>query len=220
MKKTLKKYMRSLLTVLVVLVLSVVLNFFDFGGDQQTSDNKDSEVRTEAAVPTERPDDVDERATAAETEAETELPEPDTETEETKSQETPETESDIWGTESPELYIDPDGVYTSMEDVALYIYLYGELPDNFMTKSEARKLGWEGGSLEPFAPGMCIGGDRFGNYEGLLPEAKGRTYKECDIDTLYASSRGAKRIVFSNDGLIYYTEDHYESFELIYPEED
>jgi guanyl-specific ribonuclease Sa len=37
--------------------------------------------------------------------------------------------------------------------------------------------------------------------------------------TLYAKSRGAKRIVFSNDGLIYYTEDHYESFELIYPED-
>ena len=121
--------------------------------------------------------------------------------------------------ETEALYLDPEGVYTSKDDVALYIYLYGELPDNFMTKTEARKLGWESGSLEPFAPGMCIGGDRFGNYEGLLPEANGRTYKECDIDTLYAKSRGAKRIVFSNDGLIYYTEDHYESFELIYPED-
>mgnify|MGYP006328876335 CR=1 FL=1 len=53
----------------------------------------------------------------------------------------------------------------------------------------------------------------------LLPEAKGRTYTECDIDTLGASKRGAKRIVFSNDGLIYYTDDHYESFELLYGEE-
>ena len=60
---------------------------------------------------------------------------------------------------------------------------------------------------------------RFGNYEGLLPEADGRTYAECDIDTLGADSRGAKRIVFSNDGLIYYTEDHYETFELLYGEE-
>ena len=129
----------------------------------------------------------------------------------------PETEAPVSETEAR--YLDPEGVYTSKDDVALYIYLYGELPDNFMTKTEARKLGWESGSLEPFAPGMCIGGDRFGNYEGLLPEANGRTYKECDIDTLYAKSRGAKRIVFSNDGLIYYTEDHYESFELIYPED-
>ena len=112
--------------------------------------------------------------------------------------------------------ISADGIYTSKEDVALYIHTYGCLPENFMTKDEARKLGWEGGSLEPFAPGMCIGGDRFGNYEGLLPED--RDYTECDIDTLGAEKRGAKRIVFSEDGLIYYTEDHYESFELLYGE--
>lgn len=112
-----------------------------------------------------------------------------------------------------------DGSYTSAEDVALYLYTYGCLPANFMTKSEARELGWEGGGLEDIAPGMCIGGDRFGNYEGLLPEAEGRTYYECDIDTLGEDSRGAKRIVFSSDGLIYYTEDHYESFTLLYGEE-
>ena len=113
--------------------------------------------------------------------------------------------------------LDPNGSYTTKEDVALYIHLYGCLPDNFMTKDEARDLGWKGGSLEPYAPGMCIGGDYFGNYEGLLPED--RDYTECDIDTLGANSRGPKRIVFSDDGLIYYTEDHYESFELLYGEE-
>ena len=112
--------------------------------------------------------------------------------------------------------ISADGIYTSKEDVALYVHTYGCLPSNFMTKAEARDLGWEGGSLEEFAPGMCIGGDRFGNYEGLLPED--REYTECDIDTLGADKRGAKRIVFSDDGLIYYTEDHYESFELLYGE--
>lgn len=114
--------------------------------------------------------------------------------------------------------IDIDGSYTTKEDVALYIHTYGCLPSNFMTKDEAQALGWEGGGLEKYAEGMCIGGDRFGNYEGLLPEADGRSYTECDIDTLGADSRGAKRIVFSNDGLIYYTEDHYESFELLYGE--
>lgn len=112
-----------------------------------------------------------------------------------------------------------DGVYDSKEDVALYLQLYGSLPENYITKQEAEELGWEGGSLEPYAPGKCIGGNRFGNYEGLLPEKEGRTYQECDIDTLGAGSRGAKRIVFSNDGLIYYTEDHYSSFELLYGEE-
>ena len=115
--------------------------------------------------------------------------------------------------------IDEDGAYTTKDDVALYIHTYGHLPDNFITKKDAQALGWPGGSLEPYAPGKCIGGSRFGNYEGLLPEADGRTYTECDIDTLGADSRGGKRIVFSNDGLIYYTEDHYKSFELLYGEE-
>lgn len=115
--------------------------------------------------------------------------------------------------------IEEDGTYTTKEDVARYIHTYGHLPDNFITKKQAQALGWEGGSLEPYAPGKCIGGSRFGNYEGTLPEKDGRTYTECNIDTLGASKRGAKRIVFSNDGLIYYTEDHYETLELLYGED-
>ena len=115
--------------------------------------------------------------------------------------------------------IDEDGVYTTKDDVALYLHTYGHLPSNFITKKEAEKLGWSGGSLEPYAPGKCIGGSHFGNYEGILPEKDGRSYTECDIDTLGADKRGAKRIVFSNDGLIYYTEDHYETFELLYGED-
>ena len=115
--------------------------------------------------------------------------------------------------------IDEDGVYTSKEDVALYLHTYGKLPSNFITKKEAQDLGWTGGSLEPYAPGKCIGGTYFGNYEGLLPTKPGRTYAECDIGTLGKSSRGAKRLVYSNDGLIYYTEDHYETFTLLYGEE-
>ncbi len=115
--------------------------------------------------------------------------------------------------------IEEDGTYTTKEDVARYIHTYGHLPDNFITKKQAQALGWEGGSLEPYAPGKCIGGSRFGNYEGILPEKDGRTYTECDIDTLGAEKRGGKRIVFSNDGLVYYTEDHYETFELLYGED-
>lgn len=116
--------------------------------------------------------------------------------------------------------IDENGSYTSKDDVALYIHVYGRLPSNFISKNEAEKLGWSGDSLEPYAPGKCIGGSRFGNYEGLLPKKSGRTYTECDIDTLGKKSRGAKRIVFSNDGLIYYTDDHYASFTLLYGEEN
>ena len=123
------------------------------------------------------------------------------------------------GTESEEVVtsvIFEDGVYTSKEDVARYISEFGHLPQNFITKKEAQALGWPGGSLEKYAPGKCIGGDRFGNYEGLLPEEKGRKYYECDIDTLGKDKRGAKRIIYSNDGLIFYTDDHYKSFTQLY----
>lgn len=113
-----------------------------------------------------------------------------------------------------------DGIYTSKEEVAEYIYLYEKLPSNFITKKEAKKLGWDNskGNLAEVAPGMSIGGDYFGNYEGNLPEEEGRDYYECDIN--YVSGyRGSERIVFSDDGLIYYTADHYETFELLYGEE-
>ncbi len=112
-----------------------------------------------------------------------------------------------------------NGTYDDKERVALYIHLYGKLPSNYITKDEAEDLGWTGGSVERYAEGKCIGGSKFGNYEGKLPKKSGRTYYECDIDTLGESSRGAKRIVYSNDGLIYYTDDHYETFELLYGEE-
>ena len=110
--------------------------------------------------------------------------------------------------------------YTSKEEVAEYLYLFGHLPDNFITKKEAKALGWvsKEGNLGEVAPGKSIGGDYFGNYEGNLPEKKGRSYYECDIDS-DGGYRGSKRIVFSDDGLIYYTEDHYETFDLLYGEE-
>ena len=117
------------------------------------------------------------------------------------------------GTNAGESYLEEDGTYSSAEDVALYLYTYGELPDNFITKNEARELGWSGGGLENYAPGKCIGGDKFGNREGLLPEGN---YHECDINTLGASSRGAERLVWDDEGNIYYTDDHYESFEQLY----
>ena len=133
--------------------------------------------------------------------------------------EPPETEPAQTEPEETEALLDIDGWYYSAEDVALYLVTYGELPSNFITKNEARDLGWEGGSVQRYKEGAAIGGDKFGNREGILPKASGRQYYECDIDTDGKSSRGAKRIVFSNDGLIYYTEDHYETFILLYGEE-
>ena len=120
--------------------------------------------------------------------------------------------------DTPEL-LDENGSYTTKDDVALYIYQYGHLPQNFIKKKDAQAQGWSGGGFTGKLKGKSIGGDYFGNYEGLLPTKKGRSYTECDIDTMNAKSRGAKRIVFSNDGLIYYTDDHYESFTLLYGEE-
>ena len=122
--------------------------------------------------------------------------------------------------ETSGIQIEEDGRYTSKEEVAAYLNTYGHLPDNYITKEEANELGWNSkeGNLWEVAPGMSIGGDYFGNYEEILPEEEGRDYHECDIDT-DGSYRGAKRIVYSNDGLIYYTEDHYETFELLYGEE-
>ena len=118
--------------------------------------------------------------------------------------------------EPKEALLDEDGVYDSKEDVALYLHLYHHLPSNYLTKDEAKDRGWSGSGgdkLDKYCPGMCIGGDYFGNHEGILPKGK---YHECDIDTMGAKNRGVKRIVWSSDWHIYYTEDHYESFELLY----
>lgn len=115
--------------------------------------------------------------------------------------------------------ISEDSAYSTKEEVAAYLHEYGHLPPNYLTKKQAQDLGWVAnkGNLWEVAPGKSIGGDRFGNREGLLPEAPGRKYYECDID-FDGSYRNAKRIIYSNDGLIFYTEDHYESFQQLYGE--
>lgn len=100
------------------------------------------------------------------------------------------------------------------DEVAMYIHLYDHLPSNYMTKKEARKHGWEAGALSKLLPGKSIGGDKYGNYEETLPVED--TYYECDIDTQGKTSRGKKRIVYSEDGDIWYTDDHYETFEQLY----
>lgn len=113
--------------------------------------------------------------------------------------------------------VDEDGTYTSKDEVAVYIHTFGHLPSNYISKTKARNAGWvsKEGNLHEVLPGMSIGGSEFYNDEGLLPDAPGRTWTECDIN--YAGGyRGAERIVFSNDGLIFYTADHYETFEQLY----
>ena len=113
--------------------------------------------------------------------------------------------------------IPEDGEYLSMEQVAAYLHLYGHLPGNYLTKNEAKELGWvpSENNLWEVAPGCAIGGDRFGNREKLLPEKKGRKYYECDVN-YDGNDRDAERLVYSNDGLIYYTDNHYEDFMLLF----
>ena len=202
---------KSVFLRLLSLVMTIIFAFGVAGcGQQEISDIIDivdtvvNQPSDETKAPETTPEIKDEETTSPETDAQTTV----TQAEDTESK-APEAEEAIA----------EDGKYTSKDDVALYIHTYGHLPSNFITKTEARKLGWEGGSLEEYAKGCSIGGDSFGNREGLLPTKSGRKYTECDIDTAGKSSRGAKRIVFSNDGLIYYTDDHYESFTLLYGEE-
>ena len=112
--------------------------------------------------------------------------------------------------------VEADGWYDTMEEVCVYLDAYGVLPGNYITKNEAKKLGWVSsqGNLWKVAKGKSIGGDRFGNYEGLLPEAQGRSYTECDIG-FDGGYRGGERVIFSNDGLLFYTQDHYASFDEV-----
>lgn len=116
-----------------------------------------------------------------------------------------------------ELLVEYGYDYYLPDEVALYLHAFEELPPNYITKSEAQDYGWDSreGNLWDVAYGFCIGGDRFGNREGLLPKEKGRQYYEADVN-YEGGFRGGERLVFSNDGLIYYTADHYESFELLY----
>lgn len=109
--------------------------------------------------------------------------------------------------------IEKDREYSNPEEVAEYIHIYKELPKNYLTKKEAASLGWESqkGNLWDVTDQMSIGGDTFGNREGLLPKADGRQWYECDVNYV-GGFRGQERLVYSNDGLIYYTKDHYKTF--------
>lgn len=107
--------------------------------------------------------------------------------------------------------------YSTANEVAAYIHKFRQLPPNFISKLEAQKLGWDQakGNLWQVVDRKSIGGDRFANREGKLPVASGRQYYECDID-YRGGFRGAKRLVYSNDGLVFYSEDHYKTFRQLY----
>ena len=209
-----KKSIFKLFSFLLLMVLSLSL----FTGCTQEDAELALNVLTTVLEAEVEEDVYDEAAVEEDSYREETVTDDGSHTENAVVNEEPSTEETVLEEDTPAISV--DGTYTSKEDVSAYLHEYGHLPSNFITKKEAKKLGWVSseGNLDKVAPGMSIGGDYFGNYEGTLPEAEERDYYECDID-FDGTYRNAKRIVFSNDGLIYYTEDHYETFELLYGEE-
>lgn len=195
-----------LLTVLAMLALPGCYSTYETGSAPELIVfTEESLPETEASTdaPTEAPTEA---LTEAETDAETDAPT------EAETEAPPVTEPPA--DETLPASVEKDGSYTTPEDVAAYIHTFGTLPGNYITKKEAGKLGWESskGNLWDVAPGKSIGGDTFGNREGLLPKGK---YRECDIN--YAGGyRGAERIIYGEDGSIWYTDDHYKSFTQLY----
>lgn len=117
----------------------------------------------------------------------------------------------------PNITVEKKGEYTDKDHVALYIHTYGRVPSNYVTKTKARNAGWDNseGNLWDVLPGKSIGGGGFSNDDGTMPDAPGRKWYECDID-YNGGFRNAKRLIYSNDGLIYYTDDHYKTFQRLY----
>ena len=227
-----KKLYGTLLVVALIVILALVkgkdlkqvFNFLfpDGLSTEQTLDTEDvgntivdilSSDKTEDADPEEEtadfPEATDPPAPTA-TVAPTNTPEPTTTPKPTDAP-TPEP------TKSPLELVEEDGIYSTPDLVAAYIHTFNKLPKNFISKDEASKLGWVSskGNLWDVTDEMSIGGDKFGNYEGLLPKKNGRQWYECDVNYT-GGYRGDERIVYSNDGLIYYTDDHYESFTQLY----
>ena len=117
----------------------------------------------------------------------------------------------------PEVTATP-GPMDEAQKLADYIFEYGKLPENFITKKEAQARGWQDqyryvGDIEP---GLCIGGDYFGNYERKLPVVKGRKYYEADC-FYQGGPRNEYRIIYSTDGHVWFTGDHYETFIELFP---
>ena len=101
-----------------------------------------------------------------------------------------------------------------MEGADAYITYLGRLPDYYITKETAYAAGWKitnKKKLSSIFPGKMIGGDEYDNDELKLPSAPGRKWYEADIN-YSGGKRNRQRIVYSSDGLIFATYDHYQTF--------
>jgi len=105
---------------------------------------------------------------------------------------------------------------TDAHTVARWVLQHQQLPDYYLTKSEARKRGWNPakGNLCEVLPGKAIGGDRFTNREKRLPARAGRLWYEADVN-YRCGHRDADRLVYSSDGLVFLSTDHYRSFRQV-----
>ena len=122
------------------------------------------------------------------------------------------------GVQSKSIYeaVEESGQYTTKDSVAAYLCKFDKLPDNYITQKEGVALyesetgnTFDKWNFNPWTTfGVMIGGDSFGNKEGLLPKG---SYHEADVD-YSAKNRGTKRLVYQSDCVIYYTSDHYKSF--------
>ncbi|MBQ7646637.1 MAG: ribonuclease [Clostridia bacterium] len=197
--KKLLSVIAAILIIAAVFIIPKLTGKTQSNGELELETGDPVQTETSSTAETSRPPETEESTTA-------QVPDETTTASTTKATE---------ASTEPDPGISEDGSYTSKEDVALYIHTFGKLPGNFITKKQARKLGWSGGDLSKYAPGKSIGGDVFSNREGKLPKQKGRTWYECDIG-YNGGSRNAKRIVFSDDGLVYYTGDHYKTYTQLY----
>lgn len=112
--------------------------------------------------------------------------------------------------------VEESGLYTTRDSVAAYLCKFDKLPSNYVDKNEGISL-YETKTGNTFSKwnfnpwttlGVMIGGDVFENREGLLPSG---SYHEADVD-YSAKNRGTKRLIYQSDCVIYYTADHYETF--------
>ncbi|KMQ67759.1 hypothetical protein ACM39_11790 [Chryseobacterium sp. FH2] len=101
---------------------------------------------------------------------------------------------------------------TDERTVINYVKQKHTLPDYYITKNEARKQGWNPSkrNLCEVLPGKAIGGDQFSNREKNLPG--GKKYFEADVN-YSCGNRNADRIIFTKEGDVYLTKNHYRSFE-------
>ena len=115
--------------------------------------------------------------------------------------------------------VEESGLYTTKDSVAAYLCKFDKLPSNYVGKNEGQSLyesktgnTFEKWNFNPWTTlGVMIGGDVFDNREDLLPRG---SYHEADVD-YSTKNRGTKRLIYQSDCVIYYTADHYESFDKL-----